>query len=63
MKSFRSKNSVYSLIINKSQSMQSVNIVGGKNKGHIVFANKDARITANQVTITPEETVVIKWGK
>lgn len=61
MKSFKSNGTMYSLIINKPHLYKPVDIVGGKGKAFILFANKNAHSTANKLTISPEETVIIKW--
>lgn len=63
MKSFVSGEKNYSLVINKSERTQTVTIEGIEGKTSIIFSNKNAYTTTNQLTIYPEETVVLEWQK
>lgn len=64
MKSFCSQGINYSLLINKSGSKQTVRVEGIKGDyATVLFANKHAVIQQNEVSIDPEETVVIQWNK
>ena len=63
MKSFTSNGRIYSLVINKSPSVQTVDIVNVKGVSSVLFADKHAHVEGNKLTLASEETVIIEWKK
>ncbi|GHV01037.1 hypothetical protein FACS1894159_08150 [Bacteroidia bacterium] len=51
-----------SLIVNKSSQQRTVPILTpGSLRGRVIFAGKGGSIDGSQVTIAPEESIVIRW--
>lgn len=64
MKTAQSGNSFLTMIINKTDNQQSVQIAGAtKLIPRIIFSNKDGSVKNNRVEISPEETLVISWNQ
>jgi len=63
MKTIRSGSSLITVVINKSEKQGQVLLDFGGKKiiGNLLFANKNGKVTGNQLSIGSEETLVIEW--
>ncbi len=63
MKTFKSGNSFITVMVNKSNETRHIQIKSIENnkKPTILFADKKGTVSSHTITISPEETVVIKW--